>query len=72
MKKLLLFLAFTAFNSFVFAQKTIKMLQSPAENQFSTIHTEGYKKSHPDASDWLLNNLNKKMFTQNSSFLNKG
>ena len=41
MKKLLLLLAFTAFNSFVFAQKTIKMLQSPAENQFSTINTEG-------------------------------
>ena len=25
----------------VFAQKTVKMLQVPAENQFSTINTEG-------------------------------
>lgn len=44
MKKLLFFLAFSAFSSFVFAQKTVKMLQTPAGNQFSTINkdnTEG-------------------------------
>ena len=41
MKKTIALFLFTVFFQLVFAQKTVKMLQVPAENQFSTINTEG-------------------------------
>ena len=41
MKKTIALSLFIVFYQLVFAQKTIKMLQVPAENQFSTINTEG-------------------------------
>ena len=41
MKKTITLFLFIVFYQLVFAQKTVKMLQVPAENQFSTINTEG-------------------------------
>jgi DNA-binding beta-propeller fold protein YncE len=41
MKKTNLIIAFCALSLSIFAQKKVKILQAPAENQFSTIHTEG-------------------------------